>query len=115
MHLFKCDTEGHDLEVIRGALSMLMERRISLLQFEYNHRWVYARNFLKDVFDTVEGLPYRIGKIQPDHVVILDKWHPELERYFEGNYLLILDEAMDWLPTLQSHMDCNNALVVETR
>ncbi len=89
VHFAKCDTEGHDINVIRGALGMLRAGRVVALQFEYNHRWVYERAFLKDAFDLVSGLEYRIGRIRPRGVELFDEWHPELERFFESNYIVL--------------------------
>lgn len=87
--LLKVDTEGNDLKVVRGALDLLRQGRIGVLQFEYNHRWIYARAFLKDVFDLVRGAPYRIAKVCSDGLEIYADWHPELERFFETNYALV--------------------------
>ncbi len=89
LHLVKCDTEGFDLKVIQGARRLLAEECIDVMQFEYNHRWVYNRSFLRDVFQLVEGSPYRIGLVTPQHVQLYGRWHPEMERYFEANYALI--------------------------
>lgn len=95
LHFVKCDTEGHDMEVIKGALAYLKEGRIDVFQFEYNHRWVYSRHYLKDVFDLITGLPYRLGKVQPGKIEFYPKWHPEMERFFEGNYVLVHLSAMN--------------------
>ena len=113
VHLLKCDTEGHDMEVIRGALPLLADERISILQFEYNHRWIYARNFLRDVFISIEKLPYRLAMLQPGQLWIFSEWHPELERFFEGNYALIHDDAIAWLPTRRVTWDRYNIMCVE--
>jgi hypothetical protein len=115
IHLLKCDTEGHDMEVIRGALPLLAEEKISILQFEYNHRWVYARNFLRDVFISIEKLPYRLAMLQPDQLWIFGEWHPELERFFEGNYALIHVDALDWFPTNWVTWDRFNTMCVERK
>lgn len=85
----KSDTEGHDLRVLLGAVETLQEGRIDVWQFEYNHRWIAGRSFLKDVFDFVADKPYLIGKLYGDGIETYDKWHPELERFFESNYVLI--------------------------
>ena len=85
----KCDAEGHDLRVIRGGMGLLDAGRINVLQFEYNHRWIHGRSFLKDVFEIVAPLEYRVGRVRPHAVEIFDEWHPELERFFEGNYVLL--------------------------
>jgi FkbM family methyltransferase len=113
VHLLKCDTEGHDMEVIRGALPLLADERISILQFEYNHRWIYARNFLRDVFISIEKLPYKLAMLQPDQLWIFSEWHPELERFFEGNYALVHDDAITWFPTRRVTWDRYNTMCVE--
>jgi FkbM family methyltransferase len=115
VHLLKCDTEGHDMEVIRGALPLLADERISILQFEYNHRWIYARNFLRDVFISIENLPYRLAMLQPDQLWIFSEWHPELERFFEGNYALVHVDALDWFPTKWVTWDRYNTMCVERK
>ena len=112
IHLLKCDTEGHDMEVIRGALPLLQEERISILQFEYNHRWIYSRNFFRDVFLIVDILPYKIVKLQPNYLLVFEKWHPELDKFFEGNYALIHYDALDWFTTKQGIFDDTNSLRV---
>jgi FkbM family methyltransferase len=111
VHLLKCDTEGHDMEVIRGALPLLKEERLSVLQFEYNHRWVFSRNFLSDVFDAVKSMPYKVAKLQADHVLVFEKWHPKLDKFFEGNYALIHHDALEWFPTKAATFDRFNTLV----
>jgi len=108
IHLFKSDAEGHDMEIIRGALPLLIEGRIYVLQFEYNHSWVLSRSYLKDVFDTVKGLPYKLAKIQPNCLKVYDSWHPELERDFEGNYVLIRNDVVCWFRSYNVSIDRYN-------
>jgi FkbM family methyltransferase len=112
IHLLKCDTEGHDMEVIVGTLPLLREGKIAVLQFEYNHRWIFSRHYLKDVFDAIEGLPYRVGKVCQDHIEVYDKWSPEHERFFEANYVLLKNDVMSWFQIRKCSLDENNALVV---
>ena len=85
----KSDTEGHDFKVILGAVDSLKNGIIDIWQFEYNSKWINARNYLKDVFDFIEDMDYSLAKISKNGVEVFDKWHPELERFFESNYLLI--------------------------
>lgn len=85
----KSDTEGHDMAVLRGAAEALQKGRIDVWQFEYNHRWIAGRYFLKDVFDFIADKPYLLGKLYENGIETYDAWHPELERYFESNYVLI--------------------------
>ena len=108
IHLVKIDTEGHDSFVLKGAIDLFREGRIDVAQFEYNHRWVYSRSFLKDVFDLLEGLPYSIARIRGDRLEVLDEWHPEMERYFEANYAVVRDSALGWFPALHGCFDESN-------
>jgi FkbM family methyltransferase len=110
VHLLKCDTEGHDMEVIRGALPLLIDERISVLQFEYNHCWVFSRSFLRDVFLAIDSLPYKVAKLQANHVLVFEKWHPELDKFFEGNYALIHNGALAWFTVVQAGFDKFNTL-----
>jgi FkbM family methyltransferase len=85
----KSDAEGNDFAVLRGAAETLQKGLIDVWQFEYNRRWIAGRYFLKDVFDFIADKPYLLGKLYGDGIEIYDTWHPELERYFESNYVLI--------------------------
>jgi len=106
--LFKCDAEGHDAEVLFGAGGLLKQERVTVFQFEYNHRWVFARHFLKDIFDFSRNLPYVLGKITPTHIELYDEWHPELEKYFEGNYVLIHRNFIDSFTHKNGKFDARN-------
>jgi FkbM family methyltransferase len=87
IHLAKIDTEGHDFVVLVGAEASLRNQAIDMVQFEYNHRWVYARHFLKDVFDLVVPYGYVVGKVTPHGIEVYPHWDPDLETFVEGNYL----------------------------
>jgi FkbM family methyltransferase len=108
-HLVKIDAEGHDAAILRGAAPLLAEGRIDALQFEYNHRWVFARSYLRDVFELVHGLPYAVGRLAPDGVELLPGWHPELERFFEANYCLIRKPALGWFNCRTATFDATNS------
>ncbi len=85
----KCDTEGNDLNVILGCKEMFNNNSIIAFQFEYNWRWINAKSYLKDVFDFFENTDYLIGKITSKKVKIINKWNPELEQFYENNYLIV--------------------------
>lgn len=108
IELAKSDTEGHDLSVLRGARPLLAEGRIDVFQFEYNHRWIYARAYLKDVFELVAGLPYSVARILPASIEVLPSWHPEMERFFEANYLLVHERAISWFEARMVSFDISN-------
>lgn len=89
VQLVKSDTEGHDLKVLMGASESLRKGLIDVWQFEYNHRWIRERSYIKDVFDFIADKPYTLGKLYENGIETYDMWHPELEHFFESNYVLI--------------------------
>lgn len=99
----KVDTEGNDLRVIEGAKGLLQSGGLRFLQFEYNHRWILFRSYLKDVFDTVTPLGYKVAKITSEGLVVYERWHYELETFVEGNYLIGKDFSSIGLPLLADH------------
>ena len=99
--LVKIDTEGHDLAVLRGARELFAGQRISVAQFEYNHRWIDARCYLRDAFELVEPLGYRVGKLTPAGVEFYPSWDPELETFIEGNYVVCRQVVAGRLPTVR--------------
>ena len=99
--LVKIDTEGHDLSVLRGARTLLAEHRIAVVQFEYNHRWVFARTFLLDAFDFLAELGYQVGKLTPRGVEFYPAWDAELETFVEGNYVACDPAVAPGLPAVR--------------
>jgi FkbM family methyltransferase len=110
IHLMKSDTEGHDMEVLRGAEGLFDEERIMVCQFEYNHRWVFARHYLKDVFEFVRKRPYKVCKITPRRVEVYSTWHPELERFCESNWLLLHETALQGFSVSAASFDAFNTV-----
>lgn len=99
--LVKIDTEGHDLAVLRGARELFAGQHISVAQFEYNHRWVYARCYLRDAFELLQPLAYRLGKLTPAGVEFYPSWDAELETFVEGNYVACRESVVERLPTVK--------------
>jgi FkbM family methyltransferase len=91
--MVKSDVEGFEMDVLYGAETALTNGLIDVWTFEYNHRWIHSRHFLKDVYDFIASKPYRIGKLYGNGIEFHDSWHPELERFFETNFVLIRRES----------------------
>jgi FkbM family methyltransferase len=94
INLLKVDAEGHDYEVIAGAVGMLDKKAIGILQFEYNQRWIGCRRYLKDVFTLLAPRGYEIGKVTGTKIEFYKEWHWEMETYVEGNYIACSDADM---------------------
>lgn len=106
--LVKIDAEGHDLAILKGARALLAAGRVDVVQFEYNHAWVFSHAFLKDVFDLVEGLPFAVAGIRPRSIEVFEAWHPELDRFFHANYLLVRTPALSWFDVHKGRFDISN-------
>ncbi len=115
IHLLKIDAEGHDLEVIRGALPLLEEKRIWVLQFEYNHRWVFARNSLFALFETIKHTDFAVARVVPDGLEVYPKWHLELDRFFESNFALVRKDVLAALPHTCGEFSSSNVYVPAAR
>ena len=85
--LLKVDAEGHDFDVLAGAARMLETHAIRFLQFEYNQRWIGARNYLRDVFEFLQPKGYAIGELTGSYVEFYPSWQWEMENYAEGNFV----------------------------
>ena len=109
--IVKIDTEGNDYSVIVGALDSLVKCRIGIIQFEYNWRWLNNHRSLKDVFELVSDLPYRLGKLCGDDIELYQHWHPELDRFIESNYVLLKYDLIDKLPATEHHFIGGNVSV----
>jgi hypothetical protein len=106
--LLKINVEGHDLNAPRGSLGSLRSGRIDVVQFEYGHRWIYARCFLRDVFLLIRDLPYQLCRVCPDRLELLAYWHPELERYFDSNFVLVHERARGFFQVHEGVFDRSN-------
>ncbi|URW74443.1 FkbM family methyltransferase [Sphingomonas donggukensis] len=106
--LMKIDTEGHDIAILRAMAPLLARGLPAVVQFEYNHRWLHNRGSLHEVFTLVAGTGYRVGRVLPDAVALFAEWNPELDRYFEANYVLVRADVADAIGARSVHWDVSN-------
>lgn len=84
----KIDTEGHELQVLRGFGEMLHPDCIACIQFEYNECSVGAGVLLKQLFDLLEPAGYAVGKIYP-RAVEFGPYSFHLEDHRASNYCAV--------------------------
>lgn len=83
----KIDTEGHDAAVLEGAKRLIAQNRVSIIQFEYNWRWIYGNYLLHGVYEELSKSGYHIGKITPRGIQFYPRYDAALETFEEANYL----------------------------
>ena len=74
--LLKIDTEGHELEVLRGAARCLKGNMVDVVHFEFNEMNLVSRVFLSDFFEILNG--FRFFRLLPSD------WIPLQDRPIEN-------------------------------
>ncbi len=90
----KIDVEGHELAVLRGLQQYLVERRVDVIQFEFNEMNLISRVYLRDFIDLLtEHAIFRIDttKLLPLH------YSPREEIFQFQNFVAIPEVLCDKL------------------
>ena len=72
VHLLKIDTEGHELEVLKGFGKFIRQNRIDLIHFEFNEMNTESRVFFKDFYEFLPN--YNFFRMLPNGVVPLKSY-----------------------------------------
>ncbi|SEV92697.1 methyltransferase, FkbM family [Chitinophaga sp. YR573] len=67
--LLKIDTEGHELNVLKGAKDTIKRGLVNVIQIEFNEMNVISRTFFKDIIDILPG--YDFYRLLPDGLLPL--------------------------------------------
>lgn len=94
----KIDTEGHELEVLRGGLRLLEEKRISIIQFEFNEMNIIKRVFLKDFFDLLSG--YEFFRLSEGELVNISEYKSDFEIFWYQDIIAVLKTEKNVLDKL---------------
>jgi FkbM family methyltransferase len=88
----KMDVEGHELDVLKGAMKSLEARLIKAFSFEFGSGNINSRTFFHDFWDLLKPLGYDIYRILPSSRLMPIKEYYEDCEYFRGvtNYIAIL-------------------------
>jgi FkbM family methyltransferase len=101
--LLKIDTEGLDLQVLRGFDHMLASGAVEVVQFEYGFPNISSRALLADFHTFLRERGFEVGKIWPREVAFRD-YDPFTDEDFRGpNYLAVRHEKADLIARLSIH------------
>jgi len=85
----KIDTEGEELNVLKGASDLLANKAISIMQFEYGGCYIDSKSTLYEVYNLLLEYGYFIFRIIPKGLLEISNWRDELENYKYSNYLAV--------------------------
>lgn len=81
----KIDTEGHELDVLKGASRLLESGGIKAIQFEFNSMNVCSRVFLQDFYQILPGFSFY--RLDSNRLIPLNDYHAENEMFaFQNIY-----------------------------
>ena len=86
--ILKIDTEGHELDVLLGARSLLSSGRISSIQFEFGEIFTRTGYHFFDLFQLLSP-GYRIYRILRHGLSELPSYSANLELYKTANFMCI--------------------------
>jgi FkbM family methyltransferase len=97
--LLKIDTEGFDGRVLEGATNALAERRLGIIQFEYNIQWALAGSTLGSVLDRLRANGYEVFALRAHSLAEFD--YPVLGEFFRySNFVAVAPEYFGWVGDL---------------
>ena len=72
--LLKIDTEGNELDVLKGLGSWISQGKIRAIQFEFNEMNIISRSFFKDFWDILPN--YNFYRMVQDGLVPIEQYNP---------------------------------------
>lgn len=72
--LLKIDTEGHELNALKGIEDLLRSGKVEAIHFEFNEMNTASRIFFRDFWDLLPN--YELYRLLPDGMVKLEKYSP---------------------------------------
>lgn len=88
----KIDTEGYEMEVIKGAAGAIKAGIIDVIQFEFNHMNVDSRVFLKDFYNALPG--FEFFRMKTDGLLPLGEYAHRNEIFFYQNIIAIKKDIL---------------------
>jgi len=83
----KIDTEGHELDVLKGGIQMIKKGNIKIIQFEFNEMNIISRVFLRDFYEILKD--YKIYRLSEKGLIPLFKYDSKNEIFKFQNLLAI--------------------------
>lgn len=86
--LLKIDTEGDELEVLKGASGLISAHKVTAIQFEFNEMNVISRVFLRDFFEILPG--FDLYRLMPNGLLSLGEYSTQYEIFRYQNIFAVV-------------------------
>jgi FkbM family methyltransferase len=96
INFLKIDTEGNELNVLKGGTKMLSEGKIKMIQFEFGECDVFSRVFLQDLYNILPD--YNIYRIDSERLIPLFEYVSTNEIFRYQNFFAVRKDFpfQDW-------------------
>ena len=95
----KIDVEGWEWRVLKGFKNALVNKKIDIIQFEYNLFAVLSKFLLVDFYSLLDKYGYKIGRLYYDYVDFRD-YDYRHEHFFGPNYVAVRGDRADLIDLL---------------
>lgn len=86
--LLKIDTEGYEMDVLRGASRMIASNRIAAIQFEFGDTFLHTPYHFLDLWELLSP-QYTLHRILRHGLTSIRAYSPDLEIYKIANFLCL--------------------------
>lgn len=97
--LLKIDTEGNELNVLKGAQKMIGENRVNCIQFEFNEFNVISRVFMSDFIDLLPR--YSLYRLLTNGFVQLNDYEPIYREIFGYQNIIAVKQTSPICPMIE--------------
>ena len=91
INFLKIDTEGHELNVMKGAKNLINQNRVEIIQLEFNEMNIVSKVFLKDFYDLLSH-KFNFYRLLKDGMVALGNYTSLNEIFRYQDLILIKKE-----------------------
>jgi FkbM family methyltransferase len=93
--LLKIDVEGHEWDVLQGAISTLKSGKVFSIQFEFGEFNIDTRILFRTIFRFLKEAGYTVFLIQPHGLARIDSYEIIYEYFASTNFLAVLTSRLD--------------------
>lgn len=88
--LLKIDVEGHELDVINGAMPLLANGAITMVQFEFGGCNIDTRTYFQDFYLLFDSMDLELYRVLPSRCLLrIPKYREKHEKFRTMNYLAV--------------------------